>query len=553
MQTSGTFRSYWGAVAVPILDKGDGTISNVTHDWSNAAAGLSGGLAITILRLQIKNYRVDIAKERLAELAISNNCDFVFFLDDDVICPPDTLIKMIRLWRSDPKYKIISGVYWSKSEPSMPLIFKGNLEGSYWDWTTDDLITVDGAGAGCLFVDTSVFKDMPKPWFSNQYFFEDPRSEYDLEKWHLTDALAAEFTLGTQANKKKIADIQKKLVTVGEKVKASKKGVFDPNLLKNKHADSGTTEDLFFFKKARESLGEKLWIDCSIQCQHQDKRTGKVWMIGDDSPQANPQYKKDKKPKDKIVLDIGAGTANYWLGATKPIRIDNDPKTNPDVIADARHLPFEDCYADEAFASHVLEHFSFRETINVLREWVRVLKRGGRLAIIVPNLKWASRRILENEPKQNLAERAMFMFHSGQQGDLRSAHKDFHKSGFTPESMKGVLQRLGTLKDVEVYTSEGNIGNWDDVRYLHEDDEGYNIVAFAKKAKHEVAVSLALDIPTQERAKEHIGDEAKRVGVDHKKRVVKRKKRGRPRKTAKKNAVKKNVRKTKTKRAKNSG
>jgi SAM-dependent methyltransferase len=548
MQTSGTFRSYWGAVAVPILDKGDGTISTVTHDWSNATAGLSGGLAITILRLQIRNYRVDIAKERLAELAISNNCDFVFFLDDDVICPPDTLIKMIRLWRSDPKYKIISGVYWSKSDPPMPLIFKGNLEGSYWDWTTDDLITADGAGAGCLFVDTEVFKNMPKPWFSNQYFFEDPRSEYDLEKWHLTDALAAEFSKGKDVDKKKLAEIQKKLVVVGEKVKAAKAGVFDPNLLKNKHADVATTEDLFFFKKAKESLGEKLWIDCSIQCQHQDKKTGKVWMIGDDSPQANPQYKKDKKPKDRILIDIGAGTANYWTGAAKPIRVDNDPKTNPDVLADARHLPFEDCYADEVFASHMLEHFSFRETINVLREWVRVLKRGGRLSIVVPNLKWASRRILDNEQRKDLAERAMFMYYSGQQGDLKSANKDFHKSGFTSDSLKGVLNRLGTLKDIEVYTSEGNIGNWDDVRHLHKDDEGYNIVAFAKKAKHEAAVSLTLDIPTQEAAKSLIGDEAKRVGVSHKTKIKKRQK-------TKAKKAKKNVKKTKTKtkRAKNSG
>jgi hypothetical protein len=32
MSFNGTFRSYFGAVVVPILDKGDGTISNVTHD-----------------------------------------------------------------------------------------------------------------------------------------------------------------------------------------------------------------------------------------------------------------------------------------------------------------------------------------------------------------------------------------------------------------------------------------------------------------------------------------------------------------------------------------
>ena len=116
---SGTFKSFFGAVAVPILDKGDGTISTVTHDWANAAAGMGGGLAITILRLQIRNRRVDVAKERLAELAIANNAQFVFFLDDDVIPPPDALMKMLKLWKSDPKYNIISGVYFSKSDPTI--------------------------------------------------------------------------------------------------------------------------------------------------------------------------------------------------------------------------------------------------------------------------------------------------------------------------------------------------------------------------------------------------------------------------------------------------
>ena len=78
--SKGTFRSYFGAVGIPILDPGNGKISNITHDWANASAGLGGGLAVTVLRMEIRNYRVDIAKERLAEMALKNNCQFVFFL-----------------------------------------------------------------------------------------------------------------------------------------------------------------------------------------------------------------------------------------------------------------------------------------------------------------------------------------------------------------------------------------------------------------------------------------------------------------------------------------
>ena len=120
MSLEGTFRSYFGAVCVPILDKADGTISNVTHDWANAMGSLGAGLAVTTMRLQIRNKRVDLAKERLAELALKNNCQWALFVDDDTILPPDTLLKMVKLWKSDPKYKVISGVYWSKSNPPVP-------------------------------------------------------------------------------------------------------------------------------------------------------------------------------------------------------------------------------------------------------------------------------------------------------------------------------------------------------------------------------------------------------------------------------------------------
>lgn len=51
-------------------------------------------------------------------------------------------------------------------------------------------------------------------------------------------------------------------------------------------------------------------------------------------------------------------------------------------------LNYPDNSADEVRASHVLEHFPHHQTMDVLREWVRVLKPGGWLKVAVPDFDW---------------------------------------------------------------------------------------------------------------------------------------------------------------------
>jgi SAM-dependent methyltransferase len=66
------------------------------------------------------------------------------------------------------------------------------------------------------------------------------------------------------------------------------------------------------------------------------------------------------------------------------INVDFDAKYNPEVVADARTLPFEDNTVDELYSSHLLEHFGYEEP--VLEEWHRVLRPGGKITIVVPDL-----------------------------------------------------------------------------------------------------------------------------------------------------------------------
>jgi len=117
----------------------------------------------------------------------------------------------------------------------------------------------------------------------------------------------------------------------------------------------------------------------------------------------------------------------------------------PDVICDLHDLaPFDADSADEILSVHVVEHVWRWEVRDIVREWVRVLKPGGRMIVECPNIVSACRTFLEN-PEQfsredQAGQRTMWVFY----GDPK--WKDplmIHRWGYTPESLKALLAEAG--------------------------------------------------------------------------------------------------------------
>ena len=101
-------------------------------------------------------------------------------------------------------------------------------------------------------------------------------------------------------------------------------------------------------------------------------------------------------PTDKAILDLGCGgnkTVKRAVGidfVPKGERIstlDGDPISDADIVADiSRDLPVADGSQDIIIVRHVLEHMV--DQVAVLLEWVKKLKKGGRLILAVPNEEW---------------------------------------------------------------------------------------------------------------------------------------------------------------------
>ena len=78
----------------------------------------------------------------------------------------------------------------------------------------------------------------------------------------------------------------------------------------------------------------------------------------------------------ELKLNIGTG------GVVIPGYTAIDRKTGQEAYP----LAYPDNSVSEIRASHVLEHFSFKDVVDVLADWVRVLKPGGIVRIAVPDI-----------------------------------------------------------------------------------------------------------------------------------------------------------------------
>jgi len=118
----------------------------------------------------------------------------------------------------------------------------------------------------------------------------------------------------------------------------------------------------------------------------------------------------------------------------------------PDVLCDLRRLePFATDSCDEVMAIHVIEHFYRWEVVDLLREWLRVLKPGGRMVLECPNLLTACEALLSNPQAAgpgSASERTMWVLYGDPewQDPLMC-----HRWNYTPDSLREVMAEAGLV------------------------------------------------------------------------------------------------------------
>lgn len=147
-----------------------------------------------------------------------------------------------------------------------------------------------------------------------------------------------------------------------------------------------------------------------------------------------------------VKIDVGAG--DYPRGE-EFITVDKHHE-GAMVRAEMWELPFKDGGVDEIWCSHALEHVSMAQVSPTLKDFLRVLKVGGRLILTVPDMDYIAKYWLLGQDR-SWAEKMIF----GQQNHAG----EFHKCGFNAELLQGDLRGCGfeikVLKVVQSHSQQG--------------------------------------------------------------------------------------------------
>lgn len=228
----------------------------VRFEWANARYGQVTPVNWEAQGFDVQwtalGYSIDDAYNLITKKALELGVEWLILIEDDVIVPNDLFIKFSR-YMDKGDFPIVSGLYYTKSEPAQPLIFRGRGNGPFTKWKLGDKVNCDGLPMGCLLIHTSILK-----WF-----------------WENIDDVYQTVD-GQQV--KRVFETPRKMF-------------FDPE--KGGYERQEGTQDLYFFDRMIEwdVLKKTGWdkvarrkfpllCDTGIFCRHIDRGTGRQYPMG---------------------------------------------------------------------------------------------------------------------------------------------------------------------------------------------------------------------------------------------------------------------------------
>ena len=104
-------------------------------------------------------YLVAEARNMAVRQFLQLGFEWLFFIDHDTVLPLNFFLTANNRMLKE-KIPVWSGLYFTKSVPSEPLVYRGKGNGHYVDWKLGDKIWVDALPMGCTVIHNSILKRM---------------------------------------------------------------------------------------------------------------------------------------------------------------------------------------------------------------------------------------------------------------------------------------------------------------------------------------------------------------------------------------------------------
>ena len=103
------------------------------------------------------------SRDQIAKKALLDEADLVMWFDSDMVFNPDTLTRLLKF--IDAGHDIVTGVYYRRTQPFTPTIFKtmdideetGDAHWTDFDEVPNEPFEVGACGFGCVLMRTEVF------------------------------------------------------------------------------------------------------------------------------------------------------------------------------------------------------------------------------------------------------------------------------------------------------------------------------------------------------------------------------------------------------------
>lgn len=142
------------------------TLGNIRMEWSSARynqtipTNWSKTDMIQYLNGFIPlRYTVHDAQNLAVQVCIREGFEWLLFIEDDTIPPLDALMRFTE-YMDKGDIPVVSGLYFTRSVPPEPMIYRGRGNHYFRDWKLEDKVWADGVPTGMLLIHANLLKVM---------------------------------------------------------------------------------------------------------------------------------------------------------------------------------------------------------------------------------------------------------------------------------------------------------------------------------------------------------------------------------------------------------